>query len=174
MADVAPWCHFYSHKASLRAIWFSVVARMYTHSHLAAWHACDQKVSFLYTCGKAEGHALCQVSIQRVWERDSRTVVVRWNLRCFPRILDNVMGTMVNLDGLSEYHFSDAGFVHMHKVRAVLPLTGDSCQGRLESGRWSFLSMHFADACLCTWAQAMLCYATFFTLLLTEAGQYWP
>ena len=57
-----------------------------------------------------------QVSIQRVWERDSRTVVVRWSLRCFPRILDNVMGTMVNLDGLSEYHFNDAGFVQMHKV----------------------------------------------------------
>ncbi len=56
------------------------------------------------------------MSIQRVWERDPRTVVVRWNLRCFPRILDNVMGTMVNLDGLSEYHFNDAGFVHMHKV----------------------------------------------------------
>lgn len=26
------------------------------------------------------------------------------------------MGTMVNLDGLSEYHFNDAGFVQMHKV----------------------------------------------------------
>ena len=37
--------------------------------------------------------------------------MVRWSLRCFPRILDNVMGTMVNLDGLSEYHFNDAGFV---------------------------------------------------------------
>ena len=60
-----------------------------------------------------------QVSIQRVWERDSRTVVVRWSLRCFPRILDNVMGTMVNLDGLSEYHFNDAGFVQMHKVRLL-------------------------------------------------------
>ncbi len=71
-----------------------------------------------------ERHVLCQVSIQRVWERDSRTVVVRWNLRCFPRILDNVMGTMVNLDGLSEYHFNDAGFVHMHKVRHLIPLTG--------------------------------------------------
>ena len=42
--------------------------------------------------------------------------MVRWNLRCFPRILDNVMGTMVNLDGLSEYHFNDVGFVQMHKV----------------------------------------------------------
>ena len=42
--------------------------------------------------------------------------MVRWSLRCFPRILDNVMGTMVNLDGLSEYHFNDAGFVQMHKV----------------------------------------------------------
>ena len=56
------------------------------------------------------------MSIQRVWERDSRTVVVRWKLRCFPRILDSVMGTMVNLDGLSEYHFNDAGLIHMHKV----------------------------------------------------------
>jgi hypothetical protein len=63
------------------------------------------------------------VSIQRVWERDSRTVVVRWNLRCFPRILDNVMGTMVNLDGLSEYHFNDAGFVQMHKVCPSTQLT---------------------------------------------------
>lgn len=61
----------------------------------------------------------CEVSIQRVWERDSRTVVVRWSLRCFPRILDNVMGTMVNLDGLSEYHFNDAGFVQMHKVDVI-------------------------------------------------------
>lgn len=42
--------------------------------------------------------------------------MVRWNLRCFPRILDNVTGTMVNLDGLSEYHFNDVGFVQMHKV----------------------------------------------------------
>ena len=65
----------------------------------------------------------CQVSIQRVWERDSRTVVVRWNLRCFPRILDNVMGTLVNLDGLSEYHFNDAGFVQMHKVSPSNQLT---------------------------------------------------
>lgn len=65
------------------------------------------------------GMFLLQVSIQRVWERESRTVVVRWNLRAFPRILDNVMGTMVNLDGLSEYHFNDEGHVHMHKVCAL-------------------------------------------------------
>ena len=72
-----------------------------------------------------------QVSIQRVWERDSRTVVVRWNLRCFPRILDNVMGTMVNLDGLSEYHFNDSGYVQMHKVTPLKStLTPQACNDR--------------------------------------------
>ena len=72
--------------------------------------------------------------------------MVRWNLRCFPRILDNVMGTMVNLDGLSEYHFNDAGFVYMHKVR---PLTG-------HAQRWPFLDIPQADACLCIWRYALL------------------
>lgn len=54
-----------------------------------------------------------QVEVQRIWERDSRTVAVRWNLRCFPRLLDR---SLVNLDGISEYRFNDKGLIYEHKV----------------------------------------------------------
>jgi hypothetical protein len=57
--------------------------------------------------------ALVQVEVQRIWERDSRTVAVRWKLRCFPRLLDR---SLVNLDGISEYRFNDKGLIYEHKV----------------------------------------------------------
>ena len=60
--------------------------------------------------------------------------MVRWSLRCFPRILDNVMGTMVNLDGLSEYHFNDAGFVQMHKVTSLRKHVVNPSPQRLSRG----------------------------------------
>jgi hypothetical protein len=95
------------------------------------------------------------VSVQRVWERDSRTVVVRWNLRCFPRILDNVMGTMVNLDGLSEYHFNDAGLVQVHKVcpfnKITKPLSATNHHGQTEqfSDLQMLLKLDCCEVCPC-------------------------
>ncbi len=55
--------------------------------------------------------------MQRIWERDSRTVAVRWKLRCFPRLLDR---SLVNLDGISEYKFNDRGLIYEHTVSGAL------------------------------------------------------
>ncbi|KAK9901210.1 hypothetical protein WJX75_000421 [Coccomyxa subellipsoidea] len=58
----------------------------------------------------------CEVEVQRIWERDSRTVAVRWKLRCFPRLLDR---SLVNLDGISEYKFNDRGLIYQHTVDII-------------------------------------------------------
>ena len=55
-----------------------------------------------------------QVEILRMWERDSRTVALRWKLRCFPHLLSD---KLVNLDGVSEYRFNDCGLIYQHTVR---------------------------------------------------------
>ena len=48
-----------------------------------------------------------------MWERDSRTLALRWKLRCFPHLLT---GKLVNLDGISEYRFNDRGLIYQHTV----------------------------------------------------------
>jgi hypothetical protein len=73
-----------------------------------------------------------QVEVQRIWERDSRTIAVRWNLRCFPRLLDR---SLVNLDGISEYHFNDKGLIYEHKVRTCRHLHMHVCDTGCRSTR---------------------------------------
>ena len=59
-------------------------------------------------------NAAFQVEVLRMWERDSRTLALRWKLRCFPHLLT---GKLVNLDGISEYRFNDSGLIYQHTVR---------------------------------------------------------
>ena len=75
-------------------------------------HACGSVL--LSAEGTAHEQVHPQVEIVRMWERDARTLAVRWKLRCFPHLLSD---KLVSLDGVSEYCFDERGLIYRHMVR---------------------------------------------------------
>jgi len=57
--------------------------------------------------------------MQRMWQRDDKTVAVRWSVQCSPRLIGGVTGSKVRLDGISEYRFNDKGKVSKHTVDVI-------------------------------------------------------
>lgn len=55
----------------------------------------------------------------RMWQRDEKTLAVRWSVQCSPRLIGGVTGGKVRLDGISEYKFNDAGKVVKHTVDVI-------------------------------------------------------
>ncbi len=60
-----------------------------------------------------------QVEMQRMWQRDDKTIAVRWSVQCSPRLIGGVTGSKVRLDGISEYKFNDDGKVCKHTVDVI-------------------------------------------------------
>jgi len=60
-----------------------------------------------------------QVEMQRMWQRDDKTIAVRWSVQCSPRLISGVTGSKVMLDGISEYKFNDDGKVCKHTVDVI-------------------------------------------------------
>ena len=58
-----------------------------------------------------------QVEVLRMWQRDTKTVAVRWTLRCAPRLTPGRAPKVLSLDGISEYKFNSRGFIREHTVR---------------------------------------------------------
>ena len=58
-----------------------------------------------------------QVEVLRMWQRDMKTVAVRWTLRCAPRLTPGRAPKVLSLDGISEYKFNSRGFIREHTVR---------------------------------------------------------
>lgn len=52
-----------------------------------------------------------------MWQRDTKTVAVRWTLRCAPRLTPGRAPKVLSLDGISEYKFNSRGFIREHTVR---------------------------------------------------------
>ena len=75
--------------------------------------------------GKAEHETaehesrILQVEIQRMWQRDDKTLAVRWSVQCSPRLISGVTGSKIRLDGICEYKFNDAGKVVKHTVDVI-------------------------------------------------------
>lgn len=59
------------------------------------------------------------VKMLRMWQRDDKTVAVRWSVQCSPRLIGGVTGGKVRLDGISEYTFNDDGKVFKHTVDVI-------------------------------------------------------
>lgn len=59
------------------------------------------------------------VEMQRMWQRDDKTIAVRWSVQCCPRLIGGVTGSKVRLDGISEYKFNDDGKVSKHTVDVI-------------------------------------------------------
>ncbi|KAK9829216.1 hypothetical protein WJX72_004537 [[Myrmecia] bisecta] len=57
-----------------------------------------------------------EVNILRLWQRTPQSVSVRWTIRCYPRLLNGVVGSVVYLDGVSEYKFNSKGLIYEHSV----------------------------------------------------------
>lgn len=55
----------------------------------------------------------------RLWQRDDRTVAVRWTARCAPRLIGGVTGGKLRLDAISEYKFNDEGKICSHTIDVV-------------------------------------------------------
>lgn len=60
-----------------------------------------------------------QVELLRLWQRDDKTVAVRWTVQCSPRLIGGVTGGRLRLDGISEYKFNDEGKICKHTVDIV-------------------------------------------------------
>lgn len=59
------------------------------------------------------------VELLRLWQRDQKTVAVRWTVQCSPRLIGGVTGGKLRLDGISEYKFNDQGKICKHTVDVV-------------------------------------------------------
>ncbi|KAL0039060.1 hypothetical protein WJX77_006770 [Trebouxia sp. C0004] len=59
------------------------------------------------------------VEMLRMWQRDDKTIAVRWSVQCSPRLIGGVTGSKVRLDGISEYKFNDDGKVSKHTVDVI-------------------------------------------------------
>lgn len=59
------------------------------------------------------------VEMQRMWQRDDKTLAVRWNVQGSPRLIGGMTGGKVRLDGISEYKFNDGGKVCRHTVDVI-------------------------------------------------------
>ena len=60
-----------------------------------------------------------QVEMLRMWQRDDKTLAVRWSVQCTPRLIGGVTGGKVHLDGISEYKFNESGKVMKHTVDVI-------------------------------------------------------
>ena len=60
-----------------------------------------------------------QVELLRLWQRDDKTVAVRWTVQCSPRLIGGVTGGRFRLDAISEYKFNDEGKICKHTVDVV-------------------------------------------------------
>lgn len=65
------------------------------------------------------GPMALQVELLRLWQRDDKTVAVRWTVQCSPRLIGGVTGGKLRLDGISEYKFNDEGKICKHSVDIV-------------------------------------------------------
>lgn len=59
------------------------------------------------------------VDMLRMWQRDDKTLAVRWSVQCSPRLIGGVTGGKVCLDGISEYKFNSEGKVFKHTVDVI-------------------------------------------------------
>lgn len=59
------------------------------------------------------------VEMLRMWQRNDKTLAVRWSVQCTPRLIGGVTGGKIRLDGVSDYKFNDAGKVVKHTVDVI-------------------------------------------------------
>lgn len=66
--------------------------------------------------------ALCgvaQLLVLRIWPKDEQCVAVRWTVKGVVRFIGEVGGTVVSLDGISEYRFDNEGRIYEHVLDRV-------------------------------------------------------
>ena len=76
-------------------------------------------IKFVLTLSVLQREFNIQVEMQRMWQRDDKTLAVRWNVQGSPRLIGGMTGGKVRLDGISEYKFNDEGKVYKHTVDVI-------------------------------------------------------
>lgn len=56
------------------------------------------------------------VEVLRFWQPCKETIVVRWSVKIYPRLLYNISGTIVQIDGISEFKLNQRGKIYQHSI----------------------------------------------------------
>eukprot|EP00210_Caulerpa_lentillifera_P009044 g8631.t1 len=56
------------------------------------------------------------VEMLRFWQPCKETILIRWSVKIYPRLLYNISGTIVQIDGISEFKLNQRGKIYQHSV----------------------------------------------------------